>query len=729
MSKEIRPLFAAAALSFTINLLPLMPAIASDTVCPDYAEFRGLLREGERVLGDYQLQYTSGRKKGDSYPEIGMNPQGLTALQHAIVCAEFEEQQGNLAEALKWWNGVLTMLPQSSSFVAQDQDNVARINSRLGDIYLALSRPDISEASIRDFDSKKETWMFSRLRLRSLTPSSTTVLPVNELTNARVQKILELLSQESSHTPISPGARKNLQLALMHYQKALDERKNRKAAVSYCVLDSIKSATIQHCLGKFDDERNSMRSALAAFLDSDFHWTFPEAKAGEPCTSMDHVADSDPIFAKTTQSRVRGMDLQSAHNISSQQRTIPAEVQVHVSKGSSTKLAKIKRKSEVKPPTPVGVLPPVDWGKSVHTCCGPTPEWAYEEGSFIGSTTMAVLFTSRLLTCALTNGVDIATNAATRAEPISVLDRAVKFPLAHGNKPNVQLIEKKLAQLFGEKLWVPSAMVTYVKFNRPQDVKRLYHAKSNEYLIYHSRADERMKVGEALAQIGASTELEQYFMLWKSSLPVDPVARAYSQIALAKLKHSAVSEAASDCDAAILELQKDKLNDEESVNTKIEIANMVISMLSKSSPSSISRKAIANARKLVGMCNHRLMQLDCLTLAKQLHMTGARLERAGQFAPAAKVYNAAAEIYLKNLGEKDIETGNYLVDSARTLMLSGDLARAESRIELALRVIRASPKADNDSLRTGLQTYADILNTVGNAEKVEPIYDELRRLP
>ncbi len=93
------------------------------------------------------------------------------------------------------------------------------------------------------------------------------------------------------------------------------------------------------------------------------------------------------------------------------------------------------------------------------------------------------------------------------------------------------------------------------------------------------------------------------------------------------------------------------------------------------------------------------------------------------------MYLSASDIKLKNLGDKDVETGNELVECARALMLSEDLPQAQSKIELAVRVIRAAPNSDIDSLKMALQTHADILNQAGHPQMADPIYAELRRLP
>lgn len=138
--------------------------------------------------------------------------------------------------------------------------------------------------------------------------------------------------------------------------------------------------------------------------------------------------------------------------------------------------------------------------------------------------------------------------------------------------------------------------------------------------------------------------------------------------------------------------------------------------------------AISRTKSLQSTLTARKSKLECLQLAEKLTNTGARLETAGEFGEAAKVYQSALDIRVKNLGANDILVANTLLDLARSTGEKNGLQSASSYYERAIAIYRTNIRDHGAELRAALEGYGSLLERSKQHVAAERVYAEARQI-
>lgn len=614
------------------------------SICPDYPQYKEVLNEGQSLLesvGSGKALRGEGNIDDRTWsPYFGYKEPKL--YQYALTAAR-AEAAGNISHALCWWNGLADLLKSRTG--EEHRFAYARVLSRIADLNLLASRPDVSDDLI---EPPYLTWLEAHQKnveisgremkdgkpgqpiIKQESPSYQGEPPgIRGLSTDPVRRhlafsvpmldlrlkgrLFQLFQHQSFSESQSLSGQANsprlpaLRDVARQYEKAIEIRKRLSdgGCSPHCVLDVIKLALIAKSLGENETSKIRMDEALLMF------------------------------------------------------RASPAE---------------------------------------------PSPFLAddYNQASLCSSPLLYIIVTKELVSHAL-----------------------------RSNEHGVTEIDERQFVRFFPGRWAPTAMQCCAAVNDKQSVLRLYQNYGTDVLSMEAAGEravlERVKVAEALVQVDAKAELFCFCELWKTRIPADPIGRAYQDVALAELalKQKDKDQAVDCFKVAFSELSRLKDLDEYLVRAQYRIAAKIEGNLAKTKDAQLVPIRTA-AKKLKGEASHRLMQLDCIALAKRLSETGAKLRRQGKLDAASKLFEASLDIKAKNLGAENIETTRQQIEAAQLMSLSGRLEEAREALSAATEALRRGAYRDDPLYKRALENYADVLSKLDKSNEAEKIYVELR---
>jgi tetratricopeptide (TPR) repeat protein len=292
------------------------------------------------------------------------------------------------------------------------------------------------------------------------------------------------------------------------------------------------------------------------------------------------------------------------------------------------------------------------------------------------------------------------------------------------------IMESRLESDFPRR-WAPTAMKGYADAKDRFNVLRVYKTYGADVFSPDAAKDravlERVKIAEALLEVGANQQAASFVAAWIKNLPDDQIGKAIQCEAIGELdlRQGNIENALVSYEDTLTILSSIGSINEYVAKSQREICSRILNSL-KSTESARLKALHARAQNVSNAANHKMMQLECIALSKHLAETGSRLERMGQYETAGKLHAASAEIKLKNLGANDAETVRQQVDSARALMTAGKLEDAEVLLNAAIKTMRKSTEFDEGYVRAVLESHADILSRLNRDAEAQKLYAELR---
>lgn len=160
-----------------------------------------------------------------------------------------------------------------------------------------------------------------------------------------------------------------------------------------------------------------------------------------------------------------------------------------------------------------------------------------------------------------------------------------------------------------------------------------------------------------------------------------------------------------------------------------QLMNNFKAILSKDANPSLSSGEELKAQKVKTDAEEQLLtwkrEMECLGMAQKLDRTAWKLELAGQYAMAEKLYRQALLIKHKNLGAESLETLAQNGDLARVCVALGRKREACRYYEDALKALRNHPNPGRTYV-TMLENYGDMLDRMHEKSRAERIYEEAR---
>lgn len=325
-------------------------------------------------------------------------------------------------------------------------------------------------------------------------------------------------------------------------------------------------------------------------------------------------------------------------------------------------------------------------------------------------------------------------------------ERLLKF--ATENAINRSTIEAGLEHCFAS-MWVSSAMASYASLGKHDDVVRLYNKFKKQLLEINTlgmslqaadapriaatdifsvreQATSRVLIADALISVGEPKLALEFCSQWVNRMPIDKIGSAFNAVAIAEVQLSlgVKQEFFASIKKALAFIKQARAENEPAARAKFILCSRIEADLT-AEPDKVMQTEASELRQQAA---HRIMQLECITLARRLSETGAKLERQGNYDAAGRMHLAASDIKEKNLGQADIETTAQQIDAGRVLTLAGQYKAAADQLKRAVDGVRKMKDPVSDLLRSTMESYADALSKSGREADAERIYDELRRL-
>jgi len=328
-----------------------------------------------------------------------------------------------------------------------------------------------------------------------------------------------------------------------------------------------------------------------------------------------------------------------------------------------------------------------------------------------------------------------------------VTQKLLKFA-SENLQDRLPAIEIGLEHYFSS-LWVSSAMDTYASLGKRDDVVRLYKDHESELLSSNDILSEgasgrslrmeatdiftvrdqttsRVMVAEALIKVREAKLAQRFCEQWVNSMPIDKIGAAFNAVAVAEVQRTIgeKQEFYASMKKAVEFITQARAESEPLARAKFLLCSRIEANL-KDQPDKKLQIAVADLKQ---QASHRIMQLECISLAKRLSETGKKLERRGNYDAAGKMYLASSDIKAKNLGAADVETTAQQIDAGRALSLAGRYKTAADQLRRAINGVRKMKEPDQDLLRSTMESYADALSKAGQETEAQKVYDELRTL-
>jgi hypothetical protein len=328
-----------------------------------------------------------------------------------------------------------------------------------------------------------------------------------------------------------------------------------------------------------------------------------------------------------------------------------------------------------------------------------------------------------------------------------VTQKIIRFASEH-LRDQLPAIEIGLEHYFST-LWVSPAMDIYASLGKRDDVVRLYKDNESELLSTNDISSEttsgrslrmaatdifavrdqtisRVMVAEALIKVGEARLAQRFCEQWVNSMPIDKIGAAFNAVAVAEVQRTIgeKQEFYASMKKAVEFINQARAESEPAARAKLLLCSRIEADLKEQT----DKKLQVAVAELKQQASHRIMQLECIALAKRLSETGRRLERLGNYDAAGRMYLASSDIKSKNLGEADLETTEQQIDAGRVLLLAGQYKAAADQLRRAVTGVRKMKEPDQDLLRSTMESYADALSKSAQEAEAQKVYDELRTL-
>ena len=324
------------------------------------------------------------------------------------------------------------------------------------------------------------------------------------------------------------------------------------------------------------------------------------------------------------------------------------------------------------------------------------------------------------------------------------------FALNDLTPSHVKVVEDELEH-YCPKRWGATVIAAYADMGNKENTIRLFRKVGDDVFSPDTNkgsiVEERFSVAQALIDVGAINEFNEFVSKWKAHA----LSEAPDSISVQTFYNSAL---------ASLYLRKgDRFESLKYLREFVRLANLLpagdrgetqyrlqnfstlIEGIKTLSARTISNGDIAAIKEvddlkllsseiatLKSQASHRLQKLECLELSDDLVRTAAHLASQGQYDRATKLLDAAIDIRTKNLGAHDSQTVDAQIQVARVLIGAERLPSAAAKLELVTTSMRKAKVKDIDQFRMALEMYADVLSKTQQSAESEEIYSELRAL-